>query len=165
MGDESLVQVTFEVEGGVVQQSCYEAHTGKAAPTNTTHILDGILLGRRQEESKPHRFKVAWLVGMTNTSVMALDSDGKISGDGAWRRSPDCDKQEHVAELDTALALLRTTEDEKTFGGDLSTRGLGSTKKRNHNAMCLSHWTVERDINVKRPRDGGDDVSGPDKKV
>ena len=54
--------------------------------------------------SKQLRFKVAYLVGMQNTSVMALGSTAEISSCGAWRGSLDCHKQENVDEF-CALAF------------------------------------------------------------
>ena len=56
----------------MTKQSCHEAHARKACLTNTARFLERILVQRREEESKQPRFKVAWLVGMQSTSVMAL---------------------------------------------------------------------------------------------
>ena len=76
----------------------------KAAPTDTAPFLQLFVVLRREEESKQPRFKVAWLMGMHNTSVVALDSTGKISCFGTWRWSLDCDTLENIDELNRALA-------------------------------------------------------------
>ena len=45
---------------------------------------------------------------------------GRVVVLSTWRWSPDCDQQENVAKLNSALAV-GTTEDEKTPGSDIST--------------------------------------------
>ena len=93
---------------------------------------------------------------------MALNSTGKIVAlvRGARVLIATC---KNVAELDRALDWWRTTEDEKTPGRDLCTRGPNSTNQVSHDAdcrdrvvesgVCSSHWTDERNINGKRLRD------------
>ena len=71
-----FVKSHVKVEGGgVIKQSCYESHTGTAAPKNTARCLEKILVEWRDEESEQPRVKVAWVVAMQG-AVMVLDCIG-----------------------------------------------------------------------------------------
>ena len=97
-GTSPLVNSGLEVEGaGVVQAELIRGLTLKSQLELTLHVFwrhfwfDDV---RRCQASN-----VACLIGMQNTSAVALGSTAKISSYGAWRGSLDCHKQENVDEF------------------------------------------------------------------
>ena len=78
-----------ELDNRVIKTSPNESHTGNLAARSTS-LLNGILVGRRDDDDKQPRFQQAWFLGLIAGSdeVIALHPDGVQRHHGEWRVSP-----------------------------------------------------------------------------
>ena len=142
------------VDGSVIKESSYEAHTGQRAPTKLAAFMERILVRARGEKPAQPRWKVGWFLGMVGADVEILEPDGKHRRYGTWRHSPDAETDANKEELKEAKKLIEEPNF-KTAG--CSTCEVGATKqnKGEHSAACRqtvndsgvarSSWTVKID--------------------
>ena len=96
-----------ELDNRAIKTSPCESHTGNPAPRSTS-LLNGILVGPRDDDDKQPRFQTAWFLGLIANSneVIALPPDGVQRHHGEWRVSPLDDPQSNLRELKNALSLM-----------------------------------------------------------
>ena len=97
-------------DGGKVNITPHEAHTGDNAPNNVVGFLERVLVRRKNNDDTQPRFLIGWALGHRDADIITLVEDGSVIYNRTWKYGPEGRSETHDRELQDAGKLMKNTK-------------------------------------------------------